>query len=309
VFERGVNAFVQGLVSTLPDLWYWELAGSATIRLLQEIRALNETIPEADCVRIHLVDLDFGNELIHRHLLAIHEELGQASDNVRMPDLGEFETLNEEEILSIIDQMEGLTGGEGCVSEELHGLRNSVHFRFVRGAVERWEEAADQCTAIRDGGIAQTVECLLKRPSVGSLLALFGGAHVQKRPIATGVRVGFKTVVIQEPYWVQQLVDAGIAICSLLTCGLSGFVASHGQAAGVAVNAEQLRFPDGTTLAEVLQGQSEFSLVYIDLRNADAGSATFGADFCPMAVRFDPELRAGEAFDGIVLFRHMTPAW
>lgn len=309
VFERGVNEFVAGLVPTLPELWYWELAGSQMIDLFQGMRALNETLPEEGRVRVHLIDLDFGYELIHRHLLTVCEELGDVASAIEIPPLDEFETLSEGGILSLIGQLEAFVSEGGHILNELHGLRDSVRFRFVRGAVERWEMAANECTAIRDEGIAQNVQRLLDRLSHDPVLVLFGGAHVQKERIITAVPVRSQVIAIDELYWVERLAEEGMSICSLLTGGLSGSVASHGERFWTAVDPNELHFADGVTLGEILQGGSDDSLVYVDLRDDANAPTTLGVDFSPQTARFDPTTPAGEAFDGIILFKRLTPAW
>jgi len=308
VFERGIDEFVAGLETTLPDLWYWELAGADKVALVRGIRAMNEALPEEERVRVHLIDLDFGYELIHRHVLAVREDLGEIADSIDIPSLSGFEQLSEDEMLSLVDRLGTLAGDEGYVLDELRGLRASVRFRFVRAQVDRWEAASNECTAIRDEAIAENLRRLLQCSTDAPVLVLFGGAHVQKARIIPGVAVRSQTVAIEEPYWAERLNEEGTALYSLLTGGLSGSVASHGAIIRVSVNPSELHFPDGVTLGDLLVGLSDYRFVYVDLRNSGNALATLGEGFSPQTARFDPEKSAGEAFDGILLFERLTPA-
>lgn len=307
-FERGVNEFVAGVAPTLPDLWYWELAGADTLSLLHGIRAVNETLPEDERIRVHLIDLDYGYEAIRRHVLAVRDGLGTAADAIEIPSLTDFERLSEGEMLDLVACLELVASEQEGALDELQGLRDSVRFRFVRGAVSRWEEAANECTAVRDGAIARNVLRLRDRWEGAPMLVLFGGAHVQEERILTGVVVGFRTVAIDEPYWVERLTGSGVDVFSLLICGLSGSVFSHDVLVRVAVDPDELLFADGGTLRELLADLPEGGLVYVDLQDGANALVTFGARFSPQTARFDPEKPAGEAFDGIVLFERLTPA-
>ena len=304
--EEGVEAFVTGAVAELPDLWYWALAGSEMIQLLEGIRALNDTLALAECIRVHLVDLDMGYDLIHRHLEAVHRGLGDASSSAAIPCLAEFQSLTEDEMLSLVDRLEVLASYDESVRAELQGLRNSIRFRFASSAGASWVESADACTAIRDGAIAQTVRSILIRSAPRPVLALFGAAHGQKKRIIPAVVVGDRVVSIQEPYWVERLTSEGIAVCSVLTGALSGFVTSHGRVTSVSVDPNGFLSPDGTSLAGILHTAYHCAYLYIDLRIHAA--ATFSEGFSLQTARFDPTVSAGDAFDGVVLFRRVTPA-
>jgi hypothetical protein len=308
VFERGFDEYVAGLVPALPEVWYQQLATPDTIKLLQEIRASNETLPGAERIRVHLVDLDFGYELIHRHVSTVWEKLGAESTAVEIPTLAELETLSEEQLHSLIDRLEALAVNETYIFDELQGLRDSIRFRFVRGAVERWELAANECTAIRDHAVAQNVRRLLGRLSGAPVLVLFGGAHVQKAPLITGIVVGPRVITIDEPYWVERLAEDDVAIYSLLIDALSGSIAAHGRNFNVGVNSDQLRFPDGQTLADVTGNVADDSIIYLDLQDNVLASAHFGPYYSAQLGRFDPTIPAGEAFDGLILFKRLTPA-
>ena len=103
------------------------------------------------------------------------------------------------------------------------------------------------------------------------------------------------------PSWTQRLSEAGVPVYSVLAMGLSGRVNVNVDVPPTRINrdATQMRFSDGTSLANILAAATDYDIVYVDLRLETNASLRLGADF--------EDVPAGEVYDSLVLFREVTP--
>jgi hypothetical protein len=254
-----------------------------------------------------LVDLDLGLANIHAHLQVLQEQIGARVPNIEVPPLSQFRGWDEAKALALVDQMADVAGDDRVITGELATVRDSVRNHFAwkqleRGRIE--ESEFIEHLSIREERIAQNIQHLLAKLGGTPALALYGGSHAQKRP-AMIVTLAFfsQPVFVDVPFWAQRLAESKISIYSVLAMGLSGREGVEGEySLPVERDPHQMLFSDGITLADVLDAIPQYSIIYVDLR-LDANSAfRLGNSF--------QDVPAGEVYDGIILFREVSPvAW
>lgn len=93
----------------------------------------------------------------------------------------------------------------------------------------------------------------------------------------------------------------------VLAGGTSGLARLADRVTPADADPRQLHFGDGTTLATVWDGASDYSVVYLDLRANSNGSTRFGTGFARQVGLFDDHTPASEIHDGIILCGEVTP--
>lgn len=298
VHERDVNAYVLGLDDTVSPDW------SFGTDIVIGVRMFNDTLPDSEKVRVHLVDMDLGLANVYAHLQILQEGLGAAAIGADMPSLSAFKIWDEVEMLALVNQMADVSKDCSGIASEFITLRASIryHFaweRFGRGEVGESEHIEQ--LSIREERIAQNVQYLLAKLDGAPVLALYGGLHAQKHP-AMIVTLDFfsQPVVIDNPSWVQRLAESGASIYSVLAEGISGQEGVKGKYhRPVERDPHEMHFSDGTTLADVLDATPQHSIVYVDLRLGTNSTLRLGDNF--------QDIPAGEIYDGIILFKTVSP--
>jgi len=300
-YERSVGAFVLGRSDTLPGrAYYWG-------DLLLDVRALNESLPEEEKIRLHLTDVDFSLQEIHTHLQAIQDELGAVGQAVELPPLKEFESWGQEEVVALADQLSPAVENHEALRNELTTVKRSIRFFFAGRAEEGGGSAGQMTVKIREGTIEQNMTYLLGELGGAPVLALYGGWHTQRRQA--------QSFAAAERPWVQRLVESGTAVYSLLVVAMQGRVGkSDGSTSAVYTGHGQILFSDGTTLGPVLRAAFGYNMVFIDLAVGDHAAAQLGelgATEVPAAGGYYGSdyqgAPAGEVCDGIILLQKVTP--
>ena len=297
-YEAEVNAYVLGLSDTILDEW------CTLAEMLSGMRALNEALPDDERIRVHLVDLDSGDAdsraaLIHTHLQVVQSRLVTAAEHITIPELPQFEGWSENNMLTLVDQLEEAAGDRETIGDELETIRVSVRYhcmwrQYFQNTITL-DEAVERSSNIREERITQNLQQLLEELQGTPVLALYGGWHAQKRPAMSS-----KTFLMNTASWTQRLSEAGVPVYSVLAMGLSGWANVNVDVPPTRINrdATQMRFSDGTNLANILAAAPDYDIVYVDLRLETNASLRLGADF--------EDVPAGEVYDGLVLFREVT---
>ena len=291
--ERMLNEYLVGLIETFPSPVYRYIS-----EILRGIREMNEALPEDEKIRVHLVVVDRDLSLVYEHLKMLQKEIGPDAEDIQLPPLEEFKELSEEELVELVDEFE--TGGElnGSILNELSTIRSSIHFSFAGGYSGGRSGMCMRLEAfsIREEAIAQNIQYLLQELNGAPLLVLFGGAHTTKCKAYTYIS---KIPGAEEiPMWAQRLVESGVDVYSLCTFCLSGRVGKG----FIPISPDDIQFADGTTLDSMLDGISDCNIIYIDLRSEPNRSINLRLP------SFKSEIPAGEIFDGLIIFREITPA-
>ena len=306
-YERDVNAYVLGLEDTVsPD---WSLGADVIIG----VRIFNDTLPASEKVRVRLVDIDMTLDDTYAHLRILQEVLGTAATSMDLPSLFEFRNWDEAEMLALVDKMADLSQDRRDITRDItreitrelatvkDSIRSNVAWqRFGWGEISE-HELVEQMS-IREERIAQNTQTLLATLDGAPVLALYGGWHVQRQPALRVPWGGFSqsTTMDSNPPWVQRLAESGVSIYSVLAEGISG----EGKVEGsyperIERQPHEMRFSDGTKLGDVFDSAPQHSIVYVDLRLGMNGTLRLGDDF--------RDVPAGEIYDGIILFREVSP--
>jgi hypothetical protein len=170
---------------------------------------------------------------------------------------------------------------------------------MVRASVRGFISSKIVKSQIREETTAQNIRYVLKELDGAPVLALYGGAHAQKRPTPTyGVRS-----------WTQHLVESGINVYSVYTTGIRGESWDPYVSTGsitFSKNPDQIVFSDGTTLGDIFDGNPNYNIVYIDLRSEANKFVKTSGDLGGI-VYLPSHTIVREIYDGLIIFREVTP--
>jgi hypothetical protein len=285
VWEREANNFALGINDTL-DMPYEYLK-----EFLSVIRTFNESLSDNEKINVHLVDVDLSLSAIVTHLHILREEIGEPADTIEIPALKEFETWWEDRMLALVDQFAEIA--EDSMTNELKTLKASIHYYFsIKGrGLSR--------IRYREEAIVQNIRDVLHELKGTSALALYGIGHSPK-------------VTNQPPEyhpWAQRLAESGISIYSVAVTGVSGqsgFSWQPDKVFEVDMDPSELSFADGTTLADIFNNNPDYIILYVDLRE-DANTIRYSGGDSGSFNIFDQDIPIKEMFDGIMLFREVSP--
>jgi hypothetical protein len=280
--EERIQEYVLGISDTpWPNESHEELLGA--------IRELNETLSENEKIHVHSVDIYPHLSLIYDYLKTLQEEI-RVPEESKLPPLEEFEEWDREAMLNLIDDFIESTDSSSIVNK-LETAKASVKVYFA--------DTVQSQIAIREETVAQNILYLLQNVN-SPVLALYGDWHAKK-----------SSSTETHPYtnsWANRLAGH-VRICSLYVTGIKGerlspisytVVPFHG-------DLDQVVFPDGTTLQTMLDENPDYNIVYIDLLLRTGGTISITSDRS-MYVLFDQNSQVQMGFDGIVVFRNVTPA-
>jgi hypothetical protein len=268
------------------------------------LRKFNDSLPDDDRVSVHLVDTDGDLPFIHHHLQVLCEEYCAAPEVSGFPSLSEFRGWGEDEVLQVVDDLESGPGAQDNITNELQTLRDSIRIYFaINQSDVSQSDSWPDTLEVREERIATNVQNVLRELEDEPALALYGGWHTQKLPALTVTlysQSGAADVFLELASWVQRLSESGVHIYSVLAMGISGESGfMYRMEEPVARDPEQMRFEDGISVADVFNAHPQHTIVYIDLRLAETASLRLANEY-----RDTP---AGEVYDGIVLFREVSP--
>ena len=282
-YERAVNEYILGISEEVPYEYF----------IFDEIRALNESLPDDEKICIHMPDLDFYIQRIHEHLHDLEERIRTGS--VEIPPLDELDEWEEEAMLALVDHFVEVANDDSIINE-LETVSASIRFYFANLRIE--DRLASQ---IREETIAKNVQYLLEEIDGAPVLALYGDWHAQKH----NAMVRYGAIDTCKP-WVQLLTESGVSIYSVYTTGIEGNKRSSlsGNVVSVYKDPDRIQFVDDTTMGDILDVHCDYNIVYVDLRlednaNTTLGDGTLSPDF--------KDIPAGKIFDGLVMFREVSP--
>lgn len=283
-YEEEINTYISGENMTWSHPW-------DSSYLFSDLRTLNMS-DDSPQFRIHLVDVDYDIELVYRHLQNIKDKMGDQGKDVELPPFSEFDAWGEKRMLDFVNQLTEATN-DTHLKMELSYMVYSVQFcQILEKVGGHLEQEFNEISAIREEAMATLVKDLLQERT--PMMGLFGAWHVQKR-------MGMKPVsTLEEIPWAQRVVQSGREVFSVYV----GSVNEEGDPEdtySIEISPEQFVFPDGLSLAAILKENSEYGIVYVDLRLKGNASATFGRFFSSGGV-FDSSIPAGEVYDGMILF-------
>ncbi len=286
-YERMANEYIQGINEHILEI-NDEMACFATV-VLGDLRSFNESLPDDEKIRVHLVDVDSPLSAIHLHLQELREELAEP---IRIPPLNEFETLTCNEMLDLVDQL-AENVKDPSLQNELETIRSSINFYFEGSQIGLGVADAmltlEGCR-IREERICQNIMWLRKKLEGAPLLVKYGGWHTQKRQAMSS----YSDV---EP-WVQQL-KAEVSIYSVYVIGVSGLV-WHSVFGTTPYRKDpyQIQLFD-TTLGDILESEPDCTIAYIDLRWYTNVTVRLGNDF--------KDVQARQIYDGLIVYRKVHP--
>ena len=287
--EEAVNEYVYEHSNTLPRDYRLSME-----EILSPLREFNASLPEDKKIRIHFVDADNWIMPIHQHLKSIQEMIGAPARNIDILLLEEFEKWTEDEMLGLVDRLMKVAESD-AVLYELHIVECSVQRLF----------ATSGKAIIRESIIAENIQYVLKELGGTPVIALYGAGHVLKRR-TLAAHSGFHC----KQTWVERLIEMGISVCPIRVTAVSGEqwnYYSSTKSTTIHRNSEQILFPDGSTLGDIFDENSEYNIVYIDLRIKE--NETVKAQFTVGGVLgcIEDNVPLIEAFDGLVVFGRVTP--
>jgi hypothetical protein len=301
VYERSFNEFVLGKTDTLPS------HSRRWTGILLEVRTLNKRLPDAEKIRLHLLDVDRSSWEIHSHLQAVHEELGAAVEPIEIPSRYEFEEWSQDDMLALADQLVEAARDQQLILSELTTVQRSIEFIHAEPPSQEEPLSGRVRVGLRESTIEGNIRHLLAALDGGSVLALYGAWHTQKRQS--------QSVYFFERPLALRLTESGVNVYSLFVTGIRGRVGMGDEnSMALRTDLHQIRFADDTTLGTVLETTPDHDLVYIDLRletNAAIRLGVLAAVNWAEAGRFVgtdyQDALAGNVYDGIVLFGEVTP--
>jgi uncharacterized iron-regulated protein len=285
-YEEEINTYISG--GNMPWSHPWDSS-----YLFSNLRTLNMS-DDSRQFRIHLVDVDYDMELVYKHLQNIKEKMGDQGRDIELPPFSEFNAWDQKQMLDLVNQLTE-AANDVHLRMELSHMQYSVQFCQIFEKVGgHLEQEFNEISAIREEAMATRVAALLQERT--PMIGLFGAWHVQKcmgiKPVST----------LEEIPWTQRVVQLGIEVFSVYV-GSVNEKGNPGDTYSIEISPEQFVFPDGLSLAAVLEENSEYDIVYVDLRPKENASATFGRFFSSGGVS-DPSIPAEDVYDGIILFRN-----
>jgi hypothetical protein len=301
VYQRSFNEFVLGRTATLPS------RSRRWTGILLEIRTLNEVLPDAEKIRLHLLDVDRSCWEIHSHLQALREEIGAGAESIEVPSRYEFEEWTQDGMLALADQLVEAAEDQVSILNELTTVRRSIEFIHAEPPSQEEPLSGRVRVGIRESTVEQNFKNLLAVLDGGSVLALYGAWHTQKRQS--------QSIYSFERPLAQRLTESGVKVYSLLVTGIRGRVGIGDEnSMALRTDLHQIRFADDTTLGAVLETTPDPDLVYIDLRSETNAAIRLGVlaavnwaeagHFAGIDYR---DALAVEVYDGIILFGEVTP--
>jgi hypothetical protein len=287
--EEEANAYTLGKSEEFPeDLWN----RPDRLDVLEHIRAVNRELSDKEKIRVHLVDLDVrvtsrgydGYVHIYTHLNELREELG--AEYIDIPPLEEFEKWDEDAVLGVVEKLEENADNEVFLNE-LRTVRASVEFKD-------WTRDFD----VREETIARNIQYVLKELDGAPVLALYGAYHACK---VTDEFLAGDT-------WAQRLIASGVSVYSVVAAGISGQQWIDYRL--YEVDGEQFWFDDipldeNTVLETIFDEWPGYEILFADLHTithlriprqwSRPGNFSF-------------ETRLSDVYDGIILFREVTPS-
>ena len=286
-FEGSANDYINEETNTLvPSLCLYA-------DILEGVRSLNQSYSKNERIRVHFVDVDYPLSAIYSHIRNIKERLGNTGEALVIPPLVEFLDWPESEMLALVDSIANAPGPVSiAITMELKTIRDSIRWYFlVVPSGDVLLSPPPEARAIREARIAQNIQNTLNDLGNAPVLALCGAGHAQKT-------LGTQEFG-QEP-WAQRLSESGVPIHAIFATGMYGTAFWRGKTSHWGTHQDQILLPppDGISLEVVLDEAPNYHVVYIDLRLDTTAS---------ILLPWQSDQKAGKLYDGIILFKEMSP--
>ena len=287
-YEEMFSDYVQGTNEHILEISGMDSYAPA---LLDGIRAFNETLPEDEKIRVHLVDVDSPLSAVHLHLQRLQHEIDV---DAAVPPFEEFEKLSKADALHLVEKLEEKTE-DPSLKEELETVESSLNFYFTGSEIGIGATSTTltpEGCHIREERITQNITILLQKLDGAPVLVKCGSWHAQKHQSMSSYT--------QVRPWAHQLTERGINIFALYAVGMSGYM-WHSSLGEISYHKDlyRIQFDDGTKLGTIIERGSDYSIFYVDLQLDANKSARLGYNFA--------DTPAGAVYDGIIVFREVTP--
>jgi hypothetical protein len=293
-YESEANAYTQGLTD--------DLIPALCLRtdILTLIREYNSTLPDDEKIIVHLVDVDSPLLPIYSHLKSLYEEMGTATEAVPLPGREEFEHWNIQSTpaLTIVDELIPLAGDNADIINGLETVRSSYLYYYNGNETGPTKNTGSvKYALIREEAIARNISHLLKKLDGKLVLAFFGGFHALKTMgaiLPPGAPIDMKS-------WAQIIIELDdVDVYSVEVSGLSGQLYWRGKEFSPHEGLGEYQFSDGTPLSSLFENEPDYNLLYTDLRVDENYTIWLGPDY-------HQDVPAGQMYDGLVMFKEVTP--
>lgn len=290
--EEEANAYALGETEEFcEDLWN----RPDRLDVLERIRAVNEGLPNKEKISVHLVDLDSAppqvepHTYFYIHLTELKEKVG--AEHIDIPPVEEFAEWDADARLEIVEKLQENTNDEDILNE-IETVRASIEYESLKRSND-YSEAYD----IREETITRNIQYVLKKLDSAPILALYGGWHTYK------VRGKFSD---RDP-WAHQLVESGLSLYIVVAAGVSGHYWHDYEL--YSTDAEfcweiDIPLDKNTPFKAIFDRWPDYEIVFVDLqKNKDLRIPWQASGKSALSI----ETSLSEAFDGIVLFKKVTP--
>jgi hypothetical protein len=250
VYQEQAQAYVEGRSDTLPE--------SLCLRagILGRIRTLNAGLPNAERIRVHLVDVDSPAPAIRQHLIALKKQIPQAA-GVSIPAADEIKKRG----LQTVAQLKRFPL-DARTTSELRTVEYSIRAYQQGFEVDIGLGKGSPYLEDREQAVASNIADLVRTPEIGSLLALYGADHVS-RAMRTDGGPGRDQPFAPMALRLQQ---AGGKIFCTETLPLAGNTFWRGRHQPVYYEAKDNRLASGETLDKVLASAPQAHFIYVPQR-------------------------------------------
>jgi hypothetical protein len=295
-YEPDANEYVLGKTDALPE----ELCRRTDI--LGFIREFNTTLPDDQKVSVHLVDIDSPLSVVYKHLAELHTQLGSKSETIVLPTFSEFENWSPKQFVDLLTALENAAAGQPDILNGLETVHQSFRWYSMGNDLDTMNPATYQWkkyNSPREDIIAQNVQYVVTQLNGKPVLAFFGSAHAMKA-----------NPFLESPYkdlsvWAQRLYDANVSVYSLDVEPMAGSGYWRGESFQYADGAMQYRFEDGPLLSSLFETYPHAGIVYADLREEGNRKVKLPSNLSSGLQLQD--MPASQVFDGLVLFKEVTP--
>ncbi len=312
-YEEEAQSFVRGEGDKLPE----GLCLRADI--LNRLREFNRGLAWDKKIRVHLVDIDSPEKTIRQHMVSLINKIGPSAENIKIPE----ERLSLANAGSVVQSLTQLTSNSNILS----GLRTVKQSLIVLESgleVDTGPIVGNAWNPAREEAIAANISEVLHATQPGSVLGLYGAAHVQK---VTGPSTDFASNLQQFAPMSERLERAGIKVHRTICYPLGGFSMWRQHSAKLPSDraASDFKLSSGETMQDLLRSAPDSEFFYFDLAKGvplriqiqDAPTAASNSAFENPIDHFRILIRPGfmramtdnlsEQFDSFIFLREATP--
>jgi hypothetical protein len=285
VYETEANRYIRSELGEIP------LGLCLRANLLQELRRLNQSLPEDENIQVHLCDVDSPLAAIHAHLQNLQQDLRHLGEGLVIPLLREFSVWSKEDSVRLVDQLARRCQGRELLEAQISTVKSSVEFYSEGARIGIGTPVGDPTSSVREACLTNNILKTFSRIGRKPLLAFLGWHHVQKRLTYEVPDPRLKGVVAQE------LISSGLKTFALGILGASGETNWRSGKFQLHSDMTTTQLPRGETLEEAWTRKPNCRIAYFDLR----GNTSLRLN------HISKNIPAREVFDAVVIFREFTP--